>query len=47
MNGAPLSEVNVAGTQDEIKALAQVSVEMEDKGTASGQRVVLSIIVNK
>ena len=50
VNCAPLSEVKVAGTpnlniQAEIKALTQVSVEIEDKGTASGQGVVLSIIV--
>jgi len=45
-------EINVAGTpnleiQQEIKALTQASVEMEDKGTASGQHAVLSIMVNK
>ena len=34
-------------TQVEINALTQDSVEMEDKGTASDQRVVLSIIVSK
>ena len=50
VNCAPLLEVKVAGMpnldiQVEIKALTQVSVEIEDKGTASGQRVVLSIIV--
>ena len=50
MNCAPQSEVKVEGMsnldiQVEIKALTQVSVEIEDKGTASGQGVVLSIIV--
>ena len=32
-------------TQVEMKALTQTSVEKKDKGTASGQRVVLPIIV--
>jgi len=50
MNCVPLSEVKVEGTptletQVEIKALTQTSVEIDDKGTASGQRVVLSIMV--
>ena len=50
VNCAPLSEVKVAGTpnldiQVEIKALTQASVEIEDIGTASGQPVVISIIV--
>jgi len=50
VNCAPLSEVKVEGTpnleiQVEIKALTQTSVEIDDKGTASGQRVVLSIMV--
>ena len=51
VNCAPLSEVKVEGTpnleiQVEIKALTQTSVEIDDKGTASGQRVVLSIMVS-
>ena len=50
VNCAPLSEVKVAGTpnldiQGELKALTQVSVEIEDIGTASGQRVVQAIMV--
>jgi len=50
VNCAPLSEVKVAGTpnlgiQAEMKAFTQASVEIDDKGTATGQQVVLSIIV--
>ena len=52
VNWAPLSEVRRAGTpnldtQAEIKARAQDSVVMEDKGTASGHLEVLSIIVRR
>jgi len=48
VNCAPLLEVKVEGTtkldiQVKIKAFTQVSVEIEDNGTASGQQVVLSI----
>jgi hypothetical protein len=44
--------VRTAGTpnleiQVEIKARAQDSAEMEDKGTASGHLVVLSIMVKR
>jgi len=47
VNCAPLSEVKVANLeiQVEIKALTQTLVETDDKGTASSQRVVLSIMV--
>ena len=46
----PLSDVKVARTPNieikvEMKALTQTSIEMENKGTASGHRVFLSIIV--
>jgi len=34
-------------TQVEIKARTQDSAEMEDKGTASGHLVVLSIMVRR
>ena len=52
VNCAPLSEVRRAGTlnletQAEIKAQAQDSVVMEDKGTASGHLEVLLIIVRR
>ena len=45
----PLSEVRVAGTpnlkiQVEMEALTQTSVETKDKGTASGQQVVQSLL---
>ena len=47
MNCAPLSKVIFAGTpnlkiQPEMKALVQSAVEMEARGTAFGQREVLS-----
>ena len=50
VNLAPLSEVRRAGTpnletQAEIKAWAQDSAVMEDKGTASGHFKVLLIMV--
>ena len=49
---APQSEVRRAGTpnletQVEIKARAQVSVVMDDSGTASGHLEVLSIIFSR
>ena len=48
VNCAPRFEVILAGTpnleiQPEIRALAQSAVEMEDIGTASGQREVLFV----
>ena len=52
VNCAPQSEVILAGTpnleiQQEIKALAQSSAEVEDIGTASGQQEVLSMMVKR
>ena len=52
VNWEPLSEVRRAGTsnfetQVEMKALAQVSPVMEERGTASGHREVLSIMVRR
>ena len=52
VNCAPQSEVILAGTpnleiQQEIKALVQSSAEVEDIGTASGQREVLSTMVKR
>ena len=50
VNWAPLSEVRRAGTpnleiQVEMKACAQDSAEIEDRGMTSGHLEVLSIIV--
>ena len=50
MNWEPLSEVRRAWTpnleiQVEMKALAQASAMMEDRGTGSGHLEVLSIMV--
>ena len=50
VNWAPLSKVRRAGTtnleiQVEMKARAQDSAEMEDRGMASGHLEVLSIMV--
>ena len=50
VNCEPLSEVRVCGTpkreiQEERKTSAQEEEEMEDRGVASTQRVVLSIMV--
>ena len=52
VNCDPQSEVILAGTpnlkiQQEIKALAQSSAEVEDIGTALGQREVLSTMVKR
>ena len=52
VNWEPLSEVRRAGTLNfethiEIKALAQASAVMEERGTASGHREVLSIMVRR
>ena len=52
INCGPLSEVITTGTpkrliQDEKSARAQSEEDVEDRGIASGQRVVLSIIVSK
>ena len=45
----PLSEFRVAGTPNlkikvKMEALTQTSVETKDKGTASGQQVVQSLL---
>ena len=52
VNWEPLSDVRTAGTpnleiQVEIKAPAQDSAEMEDKGTPSSHLLVLSIMVKR
>ena len=52
VNWEPLSEVRRAGTpnletQVEMKALAQASAVMEERGTTSGHLEVLSIIVRR